>query len=581
MPRDKQISESEETTISEAIKSFKPQGFRGIDRLRNHTASECSADIVNFRLSADGSLEKRCGYKKICGFENGIRAIWTGKYGARAACYVLSGDTVFDVDAESGEKTCVGKVQSTDTDADFFLYRGTLYILDGVQLYALTDGGAVTPFGYVPLVGKDWRSAERGEINEPRNILNNKGRMSYIAAETRSVLYLDGDISSVDAIYMNGTEVSADKYTLSTNMSFVTLSGTSSGDRITLYFTYKEDRQALSELMKNTRASVFGGISTSRPFLFGGSNRSVVYSSAYVSEASLAASREFYPQSDALYFPCGYEFTVGDGSHAVSAMGRHYDRLLIFTENGTWSADSEACGVEEFPVMNINSSVGVKSRNGATMLENFPYTVGVDGIYRWTADTDELNDCNAIRISDEIGSLLGEQFYGGACIFADAGRRELLISCPEASDRTWVYSKAVEGWTSFSGIGAEKFLYFGGSVGFIKGGAIYVFDENADTDDGQPITAYFCSAVTDFGADGRKHPTELGISAEGGRIEAEVYTDGKNHFSASTVFYTEDRHALMRRRLHGGSFRYMTLTLSAPPDGRQTLHSFYVKARVK
>lgn len=549
--------------------------------MRFHTVPECSYDIVNFRLCADGSLEKRCGYKKICSFENGIRAIWTGKLGARSACYVLSGDSIIDVDTESGKQTLAGKVKSTDTEAELFLYRGTLYAVDGVQLYELTDSGTATPFGYVPLVGKDWNSSERGDINEPRNLLNDRGRMSYIAAESRSVLYLDSDVASVDAVYVNGTEVSSDVYTLSSNMSTVNLNGTKAGDRITVCFTYNDGEQARSELMKNTRASVFGGINTSRPFLFGGSINSVVYSALYVSEASLAESRRMYPQSDALYFPCGCNFAVGDGSHSVNAMGRHYDRLLIFTENGTWAADSETCGTEEFPVMNINSSVGVKSRNGAALLENFPYTVGTDGIYRWTADTDELNDCNAIRISDEISSMLSGELYGKACIFADTKRRELLISCPEASDRVWVYSKAAEGWTSFSGIGAEKFLYFGDGVGFIKSGAIYAFDEALGTDEGRPIEAYFCSAVTNFGTDRRKHPTEIGLSAEGGRIDAEAYTDGKEHFSASTVFYTEDAHALLRRRLHGGSFRYMTLSLSASSEGRQKLHGLYLKARIK
>lgn len=568
-------------TISEAIKSFKLNGFQGIDRLRWHTAPECSADIVNFRISADGSLEKRCGYKKICAFEKGVRAIWTGKHGEHYACYVLSENKIFSVNTESGETSEVGELQSTDTEAELFLYRGTLYVIDGVQLYALTENGTVKPFGYVPLVGKDWQSSERGAINEPRNMLNDKGRMSYIAVEGRSVLYLDSGVLSVDAIYVNGTEVSRDKYTVSANRSFVTLSGTSAGDRVMLYFTYAENSNAVSELMKNTRAAVFGGINTSRPFLFGGSNSAAVYSSAYVSDTSLAEAKFMYPQSDALYFPFGCEFAVGDGNCSVSTVGRHYDRLLIFTDNGTWRADSEACGTEEFPVMNVNSSVGVLSRNGAAVLEDSPYTVGTDGIYRWTADTDELNDCNAIRISDEIGSLLGRDFYRGACIFADTERRELLVSCPEASERTWVYSAAAEAWTCFSGIGAEKFFRLDSGIGFLRGGAIYAFDSALYTDEGRPISACFRSAVLDFGTDRRKRMTELGVSAEGGRIEVGIYADGKRYSSASTVFYAEEGHALLHRRLHGGGFRYITLSLSASAEARQTIHSLYVTARVR
>ena len=143
----------------------------------------------------------------------------------------------------------------------------------------------------------------------------------------------------------------------------------SPGDRVEVYFTYlsRASDSALEELMKCNRAFVFGGINNTRPFLWGGKN-GVMFTSAFVSEGSLNASRIGFAQSDALYFPVNYEFVVGDGVSPISAVSRHYDRLLIFTENGAWMADSSSCGIEDFPIyFDISEDIGfptVTAHNG-------------------------------------------------------------------------------------------------------------------------------------------------------------------------------------------------------------------------
>lgn len=566
-------------TITEKINSITLEGFSGIDRLRSHTKPSAASDIVNFRICRDGSLEKREGYKLFCSLGKKIRAVFGGYIGGSYVCYALAGSDVFKIDAESGDANVIGSVSTSDTEADFFSYRGALYLIDGNGLYKITDGGTAQPFGYVPLVGKDWSDSVRGEPYEPRNLLNSKGRISYIASEKpSSVLYLDEAVSSVDAVYINGELISSERYSISGIAPMINVSGLSAGDKICVYFTYENTPYTAEAVMKNTHAAVFGGINNSRPFLFGGDNPSVIYSAAYVSDASLDASRLGYPASDALYFPNGYEFTVGDGCYPVKAVSRQYDRLLIFTEGNAWQADSSACGTEEFPIMKINSSVGVASTHGAALLGSSPYTVGKDGIYRWTTDTDELNDCNAYRISEPIDGLISENFLKNACIFADGRRRELLISSPAASDRVLVYSEEADAWSSFDGIGALDFFELNGSVGFIKENAVYVFDGNMYTDNGKEITAVFTSGICDFGTKASKHISEIGISLDDGTVSADIFTDG-NTFSSASRTFSSQKHAYSSKRVSARRFDYLSAKLTAGGLSRPRLHSLYIKIR--
>ena len=568
--------------ISKANKIFKFNGFGGIDTVRCHTDGRHARDIVNFRICEDGSLKKREGYRRICTLEDGVRAVWSGVYEGESVIFALSGDTIFKISPTSGELTTVSRLTSREGKAEFFFYRGVLYLIHGHGLCGIRNGEIFEPFGYVPLVGKDWSDFKRGEPYEARNLLNDRGRISYtVSAEPLSILHLDDEVSSIDAVYINGSLVSTDRYSVSKSVPILNISGLKAFDRVEVYFTYLNCPLSDNELGACTRAFVFGGINTSRPFLFGGNDRSVTFSGAYVSESSLDSARVVYPQSDALYFPYGHEFTVGDGRFPISSISRHYDRMLIFTKGGAWMADSSSCATEEFPVMSINSSVGVSSDHGATLLENFPYTVSNSGIYRWTADTDELNDCNAHRISAPVDDRLSPDFLSSAYVFANKKRREILFSSPSACKHTLVYSAVTSQWTSFAGIDADEFFEIDGETAFVRGSGIFVFDEAMTTDDGEEIAAYFTSGDVDLGSYDVKRTSEAFLTHENGEVILEITADGKAYGTSQAVFYSEQSHTLTRRRLLSGRFRHACFKLRAVGNTRHTLHSLAIGFRTR
>ena len=78
----------------------------------------------------------------------------------------------------------------------------------------------------------------------------------------------------------------------------------------------------------------------------------------------------------------------------------------------------------------VNSGVGCLSAGGVVLCDNDPMTVSRDGIYRWTSNTDERDESNAKRISEQLAGLLGRDFGAGALAFNYREADEIWIANP-------------------------------------------------------------------------------------------------------------------------------------------------------
>jgi hypothetical protein len=147
-------------------------------------------------------------------------------------------------------------------------------------LLEIREDGASYPHGYVPLVGKDWSDGVVGEPYEARNLLTSRARISYLMSELpSSVICTDAPIGSIQAVIRNGEVLPESGYTVGSTRTTVTVKDSSAGDRITLYFTYRDSTDGVSDLMSCTHAEVFGGAFGSRPFLWGGEDGTLVVKS--------------------------------------------------------------------------------------------------------------------------------------------------------------------------------------------------------------------------------------------------------------------------------------------------------------
>ncbi len=563
--------------ISQEIKY---KGFGGIRIPHSHKDHTAAQDIINFLISPDGSLVLRDGVRALYSLPYDIRAIWTGTFEGRFCCFVLIYSDVYELSLTSSSISYLGEIRTNSGEADFFYYQDTLYLIDGMNIWLVDHQAIYIPSGYVPLVADGWSDNQLGQINEPRNLLNSRARFEYIiSANESSVLRLDDYISSVDALYINGALVSSDRYTIGVYAPYINVSGLAEGDRVCAYVTYRNAPDGLSALLSNTHACVFGGVNTSRVFLYGGDSPADIYVGGYVSSSALEECRKVYPSSDNLYFGVGCNFCVGDGRYPITSLCRHYDRLLIFTEKNAWRADSAVSGYGAFPTMSINTAVGALSTRGTALLGNNLYTVSDGGIYAWSADTDELNDCNAICISEDIAPRLTKQFLQNACVFADRSNRCLYISAPNTDTRVWVYQEDMRLWTSFEGIAPRLFFDTEDSVGFTDGGRMYVFDPELYRDDGSSIRAYYTGGICDLGIEKRKHINGITMSHDGGVVFCEVCTENPN--VSKTIFFNKpaDTHVLEHKRITMGRLKSFYIYIKAACDCKLKIHSVSVWLR--
>ena len=564
-------------------------GFSGIDTRLFNSGKAGSADIVNFRITDSGALKKRCGFRRYAEFGSNIRAVWTGVINEKEVCVLLCGDEMLILNGTSETPSFLGKIDSTIGKACFFYYRDRLYLMDGKKIYELIPPSLTLSeaIGYIPLIGKDWQTGVRGEIYEKRNLLCDKARISY-KIEAYPTIYLNvcWPAKTIDAVYLNGAIVAPSSYTYNTIFNTVDMKGLKEGDEVLIYVTYEspEDTELSQGLFTCSAAMNFGALGKDRIFAWNGIKKNTLYCSESVSRESMNASLAIDPKTSPLYFPIGYEFTAGDGRHAIRAAIRHYDRLLVFTECDAWNASFEVNGLKDNPLSSINSGAGCISECAVGMAENSPVSVGKRTIFAWNANTDEFNECNATSISVAIDALLPKSFYENAVVFNADKYGELWFHSKSDHD-TWIYNIKKQVWYRFSGFEANGFFEFCNNVFFYDKATLFCFVDTLksdlpSTEKENLIQASFTSTILEFDIAEKKRLDSFILHSDmnGGKIEVSIYTDTLSPVSF-TVQEKQSDHSIFDKRLHSGRFKYATLTLSSSDIAQPTIHSSELFAR--
>lgn len=571
--------ESEVKIISNIDKkSITIRKFKGIDRRTENSDPLGSSDVVNFRFKHDGSLEKREGITRLTSITGTVRAVWTGNIQGTERCYLLIDNKIYEL-SQNGAKTQIAVANTSSGKADLFFFRGHLYLIDGSGIYCIYQNSIAKPCGYVPLVGNRWYDGQVGEIYQPRNLLTDKGRYTYVMGNTNTkILCFNEPVESIDAVYVNGELLSDDMYDFVSD-SALSVYPLNNYDTVTVAVTYAQKTDDDIAAYGCTQATVFGGANNSRPFFWGHpSYPAKMYSCGFVSENDLMQSQLIYSDSDTFYISKESEFTVGDGQFPIRAVSRHYDRLIIFTEGGAWMADNADCSFESHPLMNINMNVSVLSDGAAVSIENHPYCIGKDAIWCWTSDTDELNDCNAYSISEPLRGVLPDGFFSTGRIFADHKRRELLFTSKDILGTIWVYSLETASWSRFTGINVDRFFNFFGYVGVIYSAAISYFFENSFYDVGKEIVAVFESNTLNVNSPPPWRLSDIDVSYSDGSISVTLDTDAAEN-KLSVQLPSSDQHRRRIFRASTGRSNAFKLKVTAGGAERQTLHSVGIKVK--
>lgn len=451
--------------------------FSGLDCRTVKEGSVCDASYMrNFRITGDGALEKRPGYKKLLS-DLEYESWYLGPVRDREL-FVYKNDTVlYALDPMTGEA-----VDSYDAgvydDVGFFLFGGYLYAFGGDCLVKFDGDAFSEPDIYVPTVAVTALPTGGGTVHESLNLLSEFAKISYSPDGESTVYTLPEFASEVIAVTENGTTVDSGEYSYSADSNTVTFASPPAGgvpDSLVITFMLA-DGYVFNRKRFGKCFCVYGGDFDSRVFIYGVGNR------IYYTDVTDTGP-------DVTYVPAENFITVGDGTYDVTALLRHYDRLLVFTERETWfvspsSVDYDGYSKPTFPVYPLNGKLG--SENGAVALaNNYPVTLTLGGLYRFSATT--IRDERAVEcISDKIEGLLDREFTENALLFDLEEKKELWCA---NGGTVYVYNYALDAFYCYDGIEAEGFAALGGEAAFVNGGAVYVFDPDVYTDDGNGYAA--------------------------------------------------------------------------------------------
>lgn len=465
-------------------------------------ASEC----LNFRILPSGGLEKRCGFGPLMTLPAEPRAFLGAFLDGDYLIYALIGENVYAADPEKQTHTVIGSIGSSDGRAEIFFFDGILYILDGECLYRYDGEDFVTFHGYVPLYGKNLDGSRGFDVNEPVNLLSDRIRVHYRVGTATMNFHVGVKCKSILSVKRNKIYDITSSATLDADgLGFRVSSGSGNGDEYEAVLLLDGTDERRKDLLSCIHATVYGGENDGRLILFGGRKSSNVYVSSEVSRASYLESLASDALATDIYFPETGVVSVSHGRYPVTAVCRHFDRLLIFTAGETWTADFSASSAVP-RIIPVNSSVGCLSERGAVLGGASPYSVSSDGIYKWTSRDDERNECNALPVSGPIAELLDSDFFSRAVTFYLRSRDEVWFADPESETQdVFVYSQATGKWFRFDGIPVDLFFPYKNEAAMLYGKYIFAFSEELFTDIGaggaveDNIEAVYESNAEDFG----------------------------------------------------------------------------------
>jgi hypothetical protein len=453
----------------------------------------------------------------------------------------------------------------------------TASLVDTDHFYPLID-----VVGYRPLVSVASPPAGGGTLLEQVNKLNGLRRMWFSPASSATLYQLpDTNIVSVDYVknLTTDTIISTDDYTVSLANGTVTFDTAPADGTNTIEIGWTVSDADRATVLGMKYAEQYNGVTDNRVFLYGDGSNMAIYSGL-----------DYDGQARADYFPDLNVVHVGDSNTPITSMVRHYNKLLAFKMDSTYSISYDTISLADgnitsaFYVYTVNKTLGNIAYGQAQIVENRPRTLDGRSLYEWKATSTSGNitsdQRNAERISQRIEQTLGTMTLSDAVTFFDKINHEYYIAqggtvvVQNTENDTWYVYKNLP-VTCF--IVYKDEMYFGTNDGYIRH-----FSRDYLHDNGEAIECYWESGSMDFGKDfSRKNSAELwlGLKPEaGGEVKVTVTTDRQRDYTEEEAAsnYTEGAYAAT------GFFSFLDLdfeTLSFNVNEMPTMQRFKLKVK--
>ena len=538
---------------NQSINILKIKEFLGLnenpDGDTNIKVGELS-ELRNFKITRDNHLQVRPGTKTIVALRDAWNAwaaehetatdapklcgVWHGKVGEAYHSIAAFGGVLFDVDLHGLTAQVIGTC--TEDETSFFGFEGNVYLLNGHE-YLYWTGKADAQFvevePYVPLVLTASTPLGLGTALENVNRLTNKRRARYSPDGTSKEFYLpEADVDAV--LEVEGTTVT---YSLDKEKGKVTFSSAPSSGVNTLTITYSKGEGAADEVKKMHYAELFNGATDTRVFLYGDGSNKTVYSGVNSDTG----------KPDASYFPDLYEASIGEANTPITAMIRHYSRLLVFKSASAWSMQYEIVSLATgavsaaFYVTPVNRQIGNAAPGQVQLLENNPLTLFEKSIYQWKATSTSGNitsdNRNASRVSDRVAVTLAGFDLEKTRVFNRMGENEYWFLY---GGKALILNYASNAWYQYTNMPFVEMLEVSGKLyGFTEDGRCVHVSREYRNDDGAEIDAYAASGSMDFDKDWLlKYSPMIFVAIQpesNARVSVTVETNRRSDYPEKTV----------------------------------------------
>lgn len=481
-------------------------------------------------------------------------------------------------------KTSCGAINTTK-DVCMIGFADNLYILNGSE-YKVWDGTSlVDVVGYRPMVLVSAIAAGSGTILEQINKLNGLRRARYSADGTAKVFTLpEKALASIDYVKTVATDVEITGWTADLANGKVTLTGAPAAGVNNIEIGWTMTANSADSVKAMTLAEIYNGAQDSRLFITGDGSNKAFYSGL-----------DFNGVARADYFPDLNEVAVGDANTPITALIRHYSRLLIYKLDSTYSVYYDALTLADgsvtagFYVTPVNRSVGCCAPGQAVLVENKPRTLDGRSVVEWKSSNAGGNigadERNAHRISQRVDSTIRAFDLNTAKTFYDKYAHEYYVI--GSNGTALVHGIDSDAWYVYTGFDAlclanyKDELYFGTADGYLR----HVSDDYY-SDDGEAIDACWESGAMSFGRDfKRKYSAMLWVGVkpeDNGFIAVTAETNIKSDF-IEYAFASEvsgEVPEMQRIKLKAKKFTYYKLILqNNSADTRVTVVTADIRVR--
>lgn len=532
--------------------------------------------MKNFCVTADGNLRKRNGASvQVELTDTKVYCLWRGNINGNETVLAASDNKLFSVYSAGAWNTV--ELGSIGSHAYIFGFGGIAYIIDG-EKYRQYDGTTYKEVeGYEPLVSVATEPSGGGTLLEQVNKLTGKRHAYYSPDGTATVYKLpENPVVSVDSVIdlTTGTEITG--YTVNVNTGEITFSSAPESGISTIDIHWTVNNTIRSEVERMRFSELFNGYQDSRVFLYGDGSNTALYSGL-----------DTIGNQRADYFPDMNIINVGDKNSPITAMIRHYNRLICYKSDSAHSIAYSTITLEDgsvipsFTVANINKSIGCSSYGQAVLVMNNPFTVFGNSAYEWynTSSLSVADERQAKLISDKVRVSLSTFDLRNCLCFNDPFNKEYYVIY---NKNACIYNYGANAWYYYTDFDCNSMIQLNGDLYYgSSDGNIVHFSKQFRDNCGEAIDAVWQSGAMDFNSEYmRKYTSNIWISVKpetNSYLEISVSTDSKKEsavkeivtgsggFSAlsfASFTFNDDKEAFIKRlRIKSKKYSYYKLIL--------------------